>query len=197
MKICKHEPCEKKHDSHGYCANHARQFRRWGRIRTKEEQSAEISERNKRTKPNLGKKWSDEARKAQSERLKGRTLNTGRTHFKKGVSSWNKNTVGLMKAWNKGLSKYGELEKQSNRQQRMAFRKVRELVIARDNSECGVCQEYTDRPQVDHIKKWSDYPELRFELSNCRTLCMPCHYYITYKRKIPDGLFWGHRRQTT
>lgn len=96
MKICKHEPCDKKHDSHGYCANHARQFRKWGRIRTKEERRLELSERNKRVKPNLGKKWSEESKEAQSARFKGRTLNTGRTHFKKGASSWNKGLKGWL-----------------------------------------------------------------------------------------------------
>lgn len=33
---------------------------------------------------------------------KGICLNTGKTHFKKGFTPWNKNTKGVMKAWNKG-----------------------------------------------------------------------------------------------
>ncbi len=35
--------------------------------------------------------------------MKGITLNTGRTHFKKGHIPWNKETKGVMKAWNKGM----------------------------------------------------------------------------------------------
>lgn len=41
--------------------------------------------------------------------------------------------------------------------------------------------------------KWSDFPELRFELSNCRTLCQRCHYFITYDKIMPsDKKTWGH-----
>lgn len=212
MRICKHQDCPHKHDSHGYCANHARQFRRWGRIRTKEELSAERSERNKRVKPNLGKKWSDEAKKAQSIRFKGRRLNTGRTHFKKGVSSWNRNTKGLMGAWNIGRkmseehknilrlanlgrrpwNKIGDGITAATKLERDRFRKtVVDLVFQRDNYTCQFCDQYSGHLHVDHIQSWAGYPELRFKLDNCRTLCRSCHYYITFKRKMPEGSKWG------
>jgi 5-methylcytosine-specific restriction endonuclease McrA len=29
--------------------------------------------------------------------------------------------------------------------------------------------------EADHIKPWAYFPSLRFELSNGRTLCRPCH----------------------
>lgn len=216
MRICKLNQCDKKHDSHGYCANHARQFKRWGRIRTKEELSAEIAERNARTKPNLGKKWSDEAKKAQSERLKGRTLNTGKTHFRKGHRGWNKGLSGWMSAehkeklrlanlgkipWNKGTrglmpkphNKIGDGITPINRIERNKFQKTTQtLVFQRDDYTCQVCEKRGGYLQVDHIKRWADYPELRFKLDNCRTVCMACHYYITFKRKIPEGVIWGH-----
>ncbi len=78
-------------------------------------------------------------------------------------------------------------------EQRNRFnRELRELILARDNYTCQVCQtEDSGNLQIDHIKRWSEYPELRFELDNCRTLCRPCHYYITYKRKMPKSSRWG------
>ena len=28
---------------------------------------------------------------------------------------------------------------------------------------------------ADHVKPWALYPELRYDLDNGRTLCVPCH----------------------
>lgn len=214
MRICKIETCDKKHDSNGYCANHAQQFRRWGRVRSKDEWKQEIAERAIRLKPNLGKKWSKEAKQAQSEKFKGRCLNTGRTHFEKGSTPWNKGTKGVMKGHDKGFQKghspwnknkkLPEMSgvnnpmwkggvKSQNDKDRVRFRKFyQKKVLTRDNFTCQICDQYGGYLQVDHIKSWAHYPELRFDLDNCRTLCMACHYYLTFKRKLPQGSVWGH-----
>ena len=55
-----------------------------------------------------------------------------------------------------------------------------------------MCDQVGGSLSVDHIKSWANYPELRFREDNCRTLCMACHYYITFKRKLPQGVVWGH-----
>lgn len=46
--------------------------------------------------------------------------------------------------------------------------------------------------QVDHIQSWTEYIELRFEMNNLRTLCMECHYFITFGKKKPENVVWGH-----
>lgn len=56
----------------------------------------------------------------------------------------------------------------------------RTAVYERDNytcQECGLSPGQGKRVDLnaDHIKPFSIYPELRFELDNGRTLCVPCH----------------------
>ena len=51
----------------------------------------------------------------------------------------------------------------------------RTLVFERDNYTCQHCQRRGGRLQADHIKPYKEFPELRHELSNGRTLCVPCH----------------------
>lgn len=56
----------------------------------------------------------------------------------------------------------------------------RKSVFERDNYTCVWCLDRSSKnnPVVlnaDHIKSFAEYPELRFEISNGRTLCTPCH----------------------
>ena len=43
------------------------------------------------------------------------------------------------------------------------------------------------RLQADHIKPYSAHPELRHDLANGRTLCVPCH------RKTPTYGYGAYR----
>lgn len=38
-----------------------------------------------------------------------------------------------------------------------------------------ICGETEGRLDVDHIKPFALYPELRFEVTNGRVLCFKCH----------------------
>jgi hypothetical protein len=58
----------------------------------------------------------------------------------------------------------------------MEIKEWRKAVFERDSYTCVWCGDSRGgNLQADHIKPFSRYPELRFELSNGRTLCIPCH----------------------
>lgn len=140
-----------------------------------DESRARLSESGKRaymegrrTAPWAGKKFSDEHRKKLSVAKKG--LNAGE----------------LSPSWRGGITKSSKLERTKFVQTMQA------LVFQRDSYTCQICSQYSGYLQVDHIKSWKDHPELRFDIENCRTLCMACHYYVTFKRKMPAGIIWGH-----
>lgn len=52
--------------------------------------------------------------------------------------------------------------------------KWRNAVLNRDGFKCIWCESREDL-EVDHIKPWSLFPELRREVTNGRTLCHNCH----------------------
>lgn len=62
------------------------------------------------------------------------------------------------------------------------YKEWRKFVFARDNYTCVWCGArnmpglgYSVQLEADHIKSWTDYPELRYEVTNGRTMCKSCH----------------------
>ena len=48
-------------------------------------------------------------------------------------------------------------------------------IFKRDNFTCQSCGVRGGYLEADHIKPGATFPELRYEISNGRTLCRPCH----------------------
>jgi hypothetical protein len=62
------------------------------------------------------------------------------------------------------------------------YNEWRVKVFKRDNFICQNCKKTSNelkkekiKINADHIKPFCNYPELRYEVSNGRTLCVPCH----------------------
>lgn len=51
----------------------------------------------------------------------------------------------------------------------------RTAIFKRDDYTCQICGVRGTYLEADHIKPWAFFPELRFEMSNGRTLCKKCH----------------------
>ena len=64
----------------------------------------------------------------------------------------------------------------------------RQLVFERDYWECMKCGHHGGDLHAHHIKPFKDYPELRYELSNGITLCIPCHRSMHHGQP-PDRLY--------
>jgi len=142
----------------------------------------------------------DEIREKQSRAQK--------LKYKQGFVVWNKGLKGFMRGdkspnWGKiRLDMRGEnnpnwkggitndtLSKRRNTE----YYSWRLKVFNKDNYTCQICDQYNGYLHADHIKSWKDYLELRFDVNNGRTLCRACHYYVTFKRKMPEGSLWGIR----
>lgn len=91
---------------------------------------------------------SDEARRKASERLRG-----DRSHF-----------------WKGGKTEENKLLRAS-----VEYSIWRKSVFERDIYTCQVCGIHGGYLEADHIKSFAYYPELRFDTSNGRTICRPCH----------------------
>lgn len=73
---------------------------------------------------------------------------------------------------------------QNKLRQTAVYKEWRKQVYERDNYLCQHCGTRKDL-HAHHIKTFSKYPELRYEVDNGITLCRPCHGNV-HGRVLPD-----------
>lgn len=110
---------------------------------------------------------------------------------KKGNIPWNKGLTGIPNKskgikrphksgmnnhnWKGGIT--SEIRKFRNSTQYQDWRKE---VFKRDNYECQICGQIGGELRANHIKKFSNYPELRLEPTNGITICKKCDLQFVY-----------------
>lgn len=74
--------------------------------------------------------------------------------------------------WKGGITKKRNKEYHSEK-----YKAWRKAVFERDNYTCQNCGKKGGHKnlQAHHIKEWTNYPELRYDVSNGQTLCKSCH----------------------
>lgn len=71
------------------------------------------------------------------------------------------------------------------------YRNWRKAVFERDDYTCQICGQRGGKLHADHIVEWQEDPEKRYDLDNGRTLCVACHYKVTFGKDMPEGSDWG------
>jgi 5-methylcytosine-specific restriction endonuclease McrA len=116
---------------------------------------------DKNTHPYCSRKCYDEYSKEHGSWTKGKHLPqlTGKNHPN----------------WQGGITPKNMILRKS-----LEYKFWREAVFKRDNYTCVFCGARNGNGkrvelEADHIKRFANYPELRFDVNNGRTLCKNCH----------------------
>lgn len=122
--------------------------------------------RKKMSEARQGIKLSEETKKKMSDTRRGRKLSL----------QWREN-ISLAQRGRRGNNWQGGKTKRHNKLRHCSkYRVWREMVFERDNYTCQFCDKHGGKLNADHIKPFSMYKELRYDVSNGRTLCASCHH---------------------
>lgn len=132
---------------------------------------------------NLGKKQSEEAKRIKSEWAKRNNWfppsQKGKPRPQSVIDKIVKTSKGRPHYYQRGANhpnwKGGITEINHKIRTSLEYRLWRTAVFERDLYTCRFCGIVGGRLNADHIKSFSQFPELRFAIDNGRTLCISCH----------------------
>lgn len=113
-------------------------------------------------------------------RRKNGVLERNSPEYRQRVSDWMKGRyVGENHPRWKGTTPQNKLARAS-----LEYKLWRLAVFERDNYTCQFCGNRGGYLEADHIKQFAFFLDLRFDITNGRTLCQPCHATtLTYKNQ--------------
>jgi hypothetical protein len=82
-------------------------------------------------------------------------------------------------AWKGGVDTVNKNDRKAV-MNRYEYQKWRKEVFARDHNACTGLGPHEGRLHAHHIKDYHNFPELRFDVDNGRTLCEACHKHIKH-----------------
>ena len=125
----------------------------------------------------LGHHISDKQKEINSLRQKGNKNMLGKKHTDKTKEKMSKNRAGKNigkqhHLWKGGISKGYKTGYYSR-----AYKDWRTKVFTRDKYICQQCGVSGNKKYLTahHIKSFANYPKLRFDVNNGKTLCEDCH----------------------
>ena len=124
-----------------------------------------------------GRKLSEETKKKLSERMKGNNYCLGKKHSEKANREKSERQKGENSHfWKGGITKFEIYRHYKN----VEYKIWRNKVFERDNFTCLNCGVNGVYLHPHHIKSYTYYPELRYEVDNGITLCVPCHHQLHF-----------------
>jgi len=140
---------------------------------------------------NLGKNYSDIAKEfnitspairfwAKKHQIKSRTISEIRSKKYWGLKGKQNAMFGRLGKDNPNWDGGHSPERQT-KYARYFWKELAKTILKKDNYKCQNCGD-KNKLVIHHIKKWSCYPELRFEVNNLITLCENCHK-LKHKKK--------------
>lgn len=71
------------------------------------------------------------------------------------------------------------------------YRLWRAEVFKRDGYICALCRTRGVPLEANHIERWTDREDLRYDVNNGVTLCRPCHMLVTgHEAELMDRFKW-------
>ncbi len=139
-------------------------------------------------KPNKGSFKKGISVSPNTQFKKGSKINFGRKHSKETKLKIALNRRGKTVGSNNPNWKGGKTKERTRIMSSFEYKLWRRSVFERDNYTCIWCgikgSQKGGYLEADHIKRFADYPELRFAIDNGRTLCRECHKKTdTYGRR--------------